>query len=216
MNKSIKTVILDFDGTLGDSYNIITSTMMQTIAELGLENHTREECAKTIGLPLVECFTSIIPMTDEMGKKCAETYSRIFNENNKPGAVTPFPGVIETIKELHEKGLTITIASSRSHHSLANFVNELKLEEYITYILGADDTNKAKPDAEPVIKTLKHLGEETTNTFVVGDTKFDILRGRNAGTITCGVTYGNGSRKELVDAGADYIIDDFRELTEYI
>ena len=91
MNKSIKTVILDFDGTLGDSYNIITKTMMQTIAELGLEYRTPEECAKTIGLPLSVCFTSIIPMTDEMGKKCTETYRRIFNENNIPGAVTPFP-----------------------------------------------------------------------------------------------------------------------------
>jgi haloacid dehalogenase superfamily, subfamily IA, variant 3 with third motif having DD or ED/haloacid dehalogenase superfamily, subfamily IA, variant 1 with third motif having Dx(3-4)D or Dx(3-4)E len=216
VNKSIKTVILDFDGTLGDSYNIITKTMMQTIAELKLEYRTPEECAKTIGLPLEECFTSIIPMTDEMGKKCTETYRRIFNDNNIPGAVTPFPGVIDTLKELHKMGLTITIASSRSHHSLENFVKELELQEYITYVLGADDTKKAKPDAEPVLKTLKHLGEETTNTIVVGDTKFDILMGRNAGTFTCGVTYGNGSRKELLDAGADYIIDDFRELTEYV
>ena len=216
MNKSIKTVILDFDGTLGDSYNIITKTMMQTIAELELEYRTAEECAKTIGLPLVEGFMSMIPMTDEMGKKCAETYSRIFNENNIPGAVTPFPGVIDTLKELHKKGLTITIASSRSHHSLENFVNELELQEYITYVLGADDTKKAKPDAEPVLKTLKHLGEDKANTIVVGDTKFDILMGRNAGTYTCGVTYGNGSREELMDAGADYIIDDFRELIEYV
>jgi len=189
---------------------------MQTIAELKLEYRTPEECAKTIGLPLEECFTSIIPMTDEMGKKCTETYRLIFNDNNIPGAVTPFPGVIETLKKLHEKGHTITIASSRSHHSLENFVKELELQEYITYVLGADDTKKAKPDAEPVLKTLKHLGEETTNTIVVGDTKFDILMGRNAGTTTCGVTYGNGSRKELLDAGADYIIDDFRELIEYI
>lgn len=216
MNKSIKTVILDFDGTLGDSYNIITKTMMQTIAELELEYRSPEECAKTIGLPLLECFTSIIPMTDEMGQKCTETYRRIFNENNIPGAVTPFPGVIETLKKLHEKGHTITIASSRSHHSLENFVKELELEEYITYVLGADDTKKAKPDPEPVLKTLSHLGEDSTKTIVVGDTKFDILMGRNAGTFTCGVTYGNGSRKELLDAGADYIIDDFRDLIEYI
>ena len=216
MNKKIKTVILDFDGTLGDSYNIITSTMMQTIAEMGLEKHSREECAKMIGLPLVECFTKLIPMTDEMGKKCAETYSRIFNENNRPGAVTPFPGVIDTLKRLHDRGLTITIASSRSHHSLADFVKELQLGEYITYVLGADDTNKAKPDAEPVIKTLKYLDTEPDKTIVVGDTKFDILMGRNAGTTTCGVTYGNGSKEELLDAGADFIIDDFRELTEYI
>ena len=36
--------------------------------------------------------------------------------------------------------------------------------------------------------------------------------GRNAGVKTCGVTYGNGTRQELEDAGADYLIDDFNSL----
>jgi phosphoglycolate phosphatase-like HAD superfamily hydrolase len=40
--------------------------------------------------------------------------------------------------------------------------------------------------------------------------------GRRAGVCTCGVTYGNGSREELVNAGADYLIDDFGELMNVI
>ena len=40
----------------------------------------------------------------------------------------------------------------------------------------------------------------------------DILMGANAGTKTCGVTWGNGSREELKDAGADFIIDRMEEL----
>jgi phosphoglycolate phosphatase len=38
--------------------------------------------------------------------------------------------------------------------------------------------------------------------------------GVNAGAKTCGVTYGNGKRKELEEAGADYIIDSIDELIE--
>ena len=38
--------------------------------------------------------------------------------------------------------------------------------------------------------------------------------GRNAGTVTCGVTYGNGSRESLSDA--DWIIDDFGLLPDII
>ena len=40
----------------------------------------------------------------------------------------------------------------------------------------------------------------------------DILMGANAGTKTCGVTWGNGTRDELKEAGADYIIDKMEEL----
>ena len=42
----------------------------------------------------------------------------------------------------------------------------------------------------------------------------DILMGANAGTKTCGVTWGNGSRKDFQEAGADYIIDSMEELIE--
>ena len=50
------------------------------------------------------------------------------------------------------------------------------------------------------------------DAIVVGDTSFDIMMGRNAGTRTCGVTYGNGSRESLCDA--DWLIDDFRKLLD--
>ncbi|MBP5549551.1 MAG: HAD hydrolase-like protein, partial [Bacteroidales bacterium] len=44
-------------------------------------------------------------------------------------------------------------------------------------------------------------------TLVVGDMAVDILMGSSAGARTCGVTWGNGSRKDLEEAGADFIID---------
>jgi len=46
----------------------------------------------------------------------------------------------------------------------------------------------------------------------VGDMNVDILMGRNAGAKTCGVTYGNGTREELEEAGADYIVDSMTDI----
>jgi len=40
--------------------------------------------------------------------------------------------------------------------------------------------------------------------------------GSNAGTTTCGVTYGNASRRQLEDSGANFVIDDMWELTELL
>ena len=44
----------------------------------------------------------------------------------------------------------------------------------------------------------------------------DINTGKNAGILTCGVTYGLGSRKSLEESNADYIIDDLLELKNII
>ena len=106
----------------------------------------------------------------------------------------------------------MTIASSRSHASLADYIDRLNLSSLVSYVLGADDVVKGKPDPEPVINTLEKLGFNASRALVVGDTIFDIRMGRNAGTKTCGVTYGNGSRESLAEA--DWVIDDFSELLE--
>jgi phosphoglycolate phosphatase len=36
--------------------------------------------------------------------------------------------------------------------------------------------------------------------------------GKSAGAKSCGVSYGNSTKEELLSAGADYIIDGFEEL----
>ena len=209
----MKLIILDFDGTLADTRGLIVKTMQQTLEALGLEFRTDDQCAAMIGLPLKQAFTDLIPMTDEMGERCVETYRRIFNENNALYVIPTFPHVIETLHQLHEQGYTLTIASSRSNRSLMEFVNDMHLNEVIPYVLGAEDVAQAKPHPDPVLQTLKVYGCKPEDALVVGDTWYDIEMGRRAGVRTCGVTYGNGTREELADAGADFLIDDFGKLS---
>ena len=211
----IKLIIFDFDGTLGDTRRNIVTTMQMTIAELGLSGRTDDECASKIGLPLDGCFEELYPdEAKETIQLCAETYRRIFQENLLTMKPQVFPKVKETLSMLKEQGYTLTIASSRWHKSLSELTHDLDIAEFISYLVGADDVEKAKPNPEPVIKTLAAMGADASQTLVVGDMNVDILMGLNAGAITCGVTYGNGTRKELEDAGADYIINSIDELIE--
>ena len=207
-----KCLILDFDGTLGETKALIVKTMQQTINELSLPSRTEAECAAMIGLPLKQTFTDMIPMSDEMGDKCAEVYRRLFDINNVKGIVSMFPHVAETISAVHDKGVTVTIASSRLIDSLKVFLEDMNLKKYISYVVSAGDVENAKPAPDMVLKTLKALGYNNDEAIVVGDTRFDILMARNAGVKSIGVTYGNGKPSELRDAGADYIIDDFSDV----
>ena len=208
-------IILDFDGTLCDTRKTIVRTLQMTMEKLCLPVADEYSCAATIGLPLSESFKTLFPsLTEDQAKECAEAYREIFEENKKLLVPKVFPNVPETLKELRRRGFVLTIASSRSNHSLLDFVRTFGFDEEISLVLGADDVKRAKPDPEPVLLTLKKLGFSASRSLVVGDMPFDILMGRGAGAKTCGVTYGNSSREELRTAGADYIIDDFANLLD--
>lgn len=212
--KRIKIAILDFDGTLGNTASVIIQTTQATIKELGLPARTDQECAAMIGLRLVEIPPVLFPGIELDPDLYAATYRRLFHIFNTDGAVQLYPNVLETLKELDRRGVILTIASSRSRASLVQYIENLQLSSIITYILGADDVNAGKPDPEAVLKTLEHYEIQPGEAIVVGDTEYDVMMGLNAGTLTCGVTYGNGSRDSL--SQAHWLIDDFRQLLEIV
>lgn len=87
-----------------------------------------------------------------------------------------------------------------------------RLNGLFGFVLGGNEVERAKPDPEPVLITLSHFQVSPEETLVVGDMTYDILMGRRAGCRTCGVSYGNGSQQELLDAGADRVVDDFADI----
>lgn len=215
---STKLIIFDFDGTLGDTRRDIVTTMQMTISEMGLPCRSEQECASTIGLPLAGCFEVLFPdlQQPDQIQLCAETYRRLFDENLRAIKPQLFPRVTETLKALKMQGFVLTIASSRSHASLSGLTKDLGISGCISLLIGADDVVNAKPNPEPVLKTLSAMQFSKDEILVVGDMAVDILMGANAGTKTCGVTWGNGTRAELEEVGANYIIGDMSELIKIV
>jgi len=214
---NIKLIIFDFDGTLGDTRRNIVVTMQDVMQELSLPLQNEEVCASTIGLPLRECYAKMFPqLNSKVLNQCAELHTRCFAENLKKITPLPFPMVKETLEVLKNMDICLAIASSRSSESLRDLLNRMGMGSYFPCIIGAQDIVHAKPNAEPVLKVLEILGFNADNTLVVGDMEVDVLMGVNAGAKTCGVTWGNGTRKELQKAGSDYVIDNIQELIRII
>ncbi len=210
--EGIKLLILDFDGTLADTLQVILNTMQSTLQVLGLPERSREQCRAMIGLRLTEIPERLFPEVKGIGSRYAAAYRTQFAKFNVPGSVPLFPGVLETLQALVARGFALSIASSRGHESLDNYLEELHLEAMVSYVVAAEDVQHAKPHPEPVLKTLAHFALQPHEVLVVGDTDFDIAMGVNAGCYTCGVSYGNGSRESMQEAGAHAIIDNFPQL----
>lgn len=209
----IRLIILDFDGTLGDTRANIVLTMQHTLQRLGYPSRDEEAIAATIGLPLEEGVEQLFPgISPADVALCARTYREIFEVDRKKLVPNVFPHVIETLAALKEAGIVLTVASSRGSVSLNAFLRDMGIAPYVSYVLGADTVTHAKPHPEPVLKTMAELGFQAGETLVVGDMPVDVLMGKGAGARTCAVTYGNASREDLCASGADYIIDDFQQL----
>ena len=209
----MKLIIFDFDGTLGDTRGNIVTTMRMTLKKLGYPEASEDAIAATIGVPLEAGFDQLLPgLSPTEAATCAATYRAIFEQNRKIMIPNLFPHVKETLVTLYERGYVLTVASSRLSASLKGFLQDMGIAPYISYVLGADNVDKAKPDPEPVLKTLREMGYSAADTLVVGDMPVDILMGSHAGVLTCAVTYGNATREELEEAGSDYIINDITEL----
>ena len=212
-----RVVIFDFDGTLGDTRRNIILTMQQTLAHEGLPVAAEEAIAATIGLPLEKGFSVLYPqLTEAEVAQCAATYREIFERNRAALVPGLFPHAQEMLSVLFDRGLTLTVASSRSSRSLHGFLDDMEIAPFFSYVLGADNVKASKPDPEPVLQTLRDLGFEAREALVVGDMPVDILMGSRAGAATCGVTYGNSTPQNLQEAGADFLIDDLLQLVDIL
>lgn len=213
----IKLLIFDFDGTLADTHELIIQTNQEAMRRMGFPVLEDRVISRTIGLPLEEGILTMFPqLTREDLPAWVKTYRAIFDELKTRIIPGLFPHVKETLEALHARGYVLTVASSRLSLSLNDFLRDMGIAPFFSYVLGADNVSAAKPDPEPVLKTLRDLHFRADEALVVGDMPVDILMGKRAGAFTCGVTYGNSDREALKKAGANHVLDDFGRLPEII
>jgi phosphoglycolate phosphatase len=217
MERDIKLVIFDFDGTLADTKENIILTFQMTMKELGVEIKSRQECAATIGLTLEDAFKVLYPgMAAEKYILLRDTYRRIFKENRKILVPGLFPEVMETLEELRRRGYLMSIASSRLSPSLHSFLEDMKIAHLFEYAVGGDNVEHPKPAPDAVLQILRHYNLSAEEAFVVGDMPFDINMATNAGVKSCGVTWGNADAAQLKESGANYVIDKMSQLLEIL
>lgn len=213
----MKLLILDFDGTLADTRELIIRTNQEAQRRMHYPVCDEATIVPTIGIPLREGILAMYPgLPHEDLPAWVKTYREVFEELKKEIVPGLFPHVLETMEALVGKGIRFSVASSRGTESLRFFLDEMGLSPFISYVLGADDVQRAKPHPEPVLKTLKDLSCAPSEALVVGDMPVDIQMGLGAGAWTCGVTFGNSNRTDLLAAGAHYVIDDFSDLNTII
>lgn len=86
----------------------------------------------------------------------------------------------DVLKTLHEK-LRFSVVSSKNKKQYDIDVVSLELDDYMEVVVLEDDTSKHKPDPEPLLLCIEHLGLNKEDVIYVGDAYSDLLVSRNAG-----------------------------------
>ena len=219
-------ILFDFDGTLADTQQGIVRTVQGTLQRMSLPEADPAAIAKTIGLPLDDCFRLATATPPDRINEATSIYRDIF-PSLALDHISLFPDVLSTLALLRQRGVGMAIVSSRHHMSLDPLVQQLGIERFIPLarVFGEGDDHLLRPDQRPMrpkpapdraLLAMQVLHIEARHTLVVGDTVFDLQMGASAGCHTCGVSYGNQSRPKLETARPDHIIDRFADLASLV
>jgi pyrophosphatase PpaX len=182
-----RVVLFDLDGTLIDSGSIILASMRHaSLTVLGIEPDEEKVRAAIGGPGLFAQMTELAPdRVDEL----VEVY-RVHNEALHE-TLDAFDDVLELLPVLRDQGrrLGIVTAKRRATVQLA-FERFPTLEQLVDVLVTADDTERHKPDPEPLLEALDRLGARPEDAAYVGDSPFDIAAARAAGMRAVAVGWG--------------------------
>ncbi len=211
--RKIDTVLFDLDGTLIDSNELIVKCFELTFRKYMPErNFSNEELVEMVGPPLKETF-AIVSKDPVVIQEMIEYY-RDYYISHEFDYISIYPEVLSTLKNLYDRGFNLGVVTTKFSRSAMPSIKHYGMDKYFNTYCFLDDIREHKPHPEPVFYALKQLKSYNKVVFV-GDNTSDILAGRNASVLTCGVNWS--IKRELIkNLNPDFWINDFSDLLKVI
>jgi phosphoglycolate phosphatase len=168
----MKHIILDVDGTLWDTTELVATAWNKAVAEVNGTNRviTSDILKKEFGKPMNAIAEHLFYDVDEEQRalileKCCEYEHDILEENEED---LLFPGVKETLKKLSEKYGLFIVSNCQSGY-IELFMKKAGVENYITDYECFGDTGKSKGENIRMVIERNNLED----VVYVGDTQGD-------------------------------------------
>ena len=210
-----KYILFDFDGTIADTGDGITNSVAYALEKMGLDAGTRQQRCRFIGPPLKGSFEKYHGLSSAEADRAVELYREYYREKGMLDCCL-YSGIKELIDYLNESGCKVVIASSKPHIFVKRIVEHFGMTADFALIAGSELDGTRVDKAEVIEYAMTSLGISQNEAVMIGDKEHDIIGAKKQGLINIGVSYGYGSREELENAGADYIVNSPSELRSVI
>lgn len=173
-------ILFDWDNTLADSWPTIFEALSQTFVHMGREPWSFEDVKggrEGIHHSLRDSFPRLFGARWEEAR---EVYYKHFLEAHLE-KIEPLAGAENVLKRLKKSDVFIAVVSNKTGKYLREEIEHLGWTHYFHAIVGANDTDKDKPHAEPLLFALKDSGiPMDENVWMIGDSVTDIEAALNA------------------------------------
>lgn len=215
----IKLCIFDLDGTVLDTVKTIAYYVNTTLENNGIEPIEVEQFKYLAGRGMADLIRRSLEFRncyeDALYTKVLGEYDAAYNAN-VAYKTTIFDGLKETLDNIKALGIRIAIVSNKPDFATRTVVNALYGEGYFDFVTGQVPGGVLKPDPAVVLSVMEKFGASQQECLYIGDTSTDMQTGNNAGLFTIGVLWGFRGREELLENGADLLIEKPHELYDYI
>ena len=204
-----RAVLLDFDGTLADSFAAITASANHVAAEYGVAPFDEAHVRGLVGYGLEHFLGTLFP--DHDVARSVELY-RADHLTTAHEQTRLLPGVWDTLTELHRRGVRMAVCSNKSVRFTKALCESLKIAPFFGAILGPEDVPEPKPSPDMLDEAMRRLGVTKEETLYVGDMTVDIETAKAAGVPVWVLPTGAQDEAALREARPDRILANFGEL----
>lgn len=210
----VRVVLFDLDGTLIDSGPIIVASMRHaSVTVLGVEPDL-ERVRAAIGGP------GLVSQMQDLDPERVDELIEAYRAHNEPlhEELEAFGEVLALLPTLRAEGRLLGIVTAKRLRTVELALNRFPtLREHADVIIGMEDTERHKPDPDPVLEALRRLGASPSEAAYVGDSPFDIAAGKAAGVLAVGVTWGGiHTAERLAEERPDALVASAEELHDVL
>jgi phosphoglycolate phosphatase len=199
MNKPL--FIFDYDGTLCDTLEAISGSLLSTFAEFSSAVPTQDDIARLIGTgkTLQETINELRSaedgaLDDDALKQWVGFYRKRYAEHGE-SKVTLFDGAAETLACLRKVG-ELVLLSNKGIEAVEGSLKRFDIRSYFSLVLAEEPGQPKKPDPAVFANRIAPLfpGVRAEDCIVIGDSAVDLEFARNIGATACFAEYGFGER----------------------
>lgn len=214
-----KAYFFDMDGVLYDSMPNHAAAWEMIMQRHGL-NFTARDCYLNEGRTGYDVIYEAL-RSKQNREVSREEIEAIYKEKTESfvalGGAKPMRGIKEVLCKLKNLGVQIWIVTGSGQKTLfdrlqTDFPDIFSREKMIT----AFDVEHGKPHPEPYLKAWKKSGFKKEECVVVENAPLGVKSGKAAGLEVIAVNTGVLTLDDLKNAGADIIMSDMYELSDYI
>ena len=212
--KNYKYIIFDLDGTLSDSKEGITKSVQYALKKVGIIEDDLDNLNHFVGPPMVEEYMKSYGMSKE---KAFETLD-YYRERYVPTGIYEtkiYPGIKEILEALKQNSFKMGMATSKPEGMAEEVAKYLEILDYFDIICGADLHGPIQSKVSVLNKLFETSDFKKEESVLIGDTKFDVEGANEVGIDSLGVSWGTGTKKEMLDRGALEIFDDYQSVIDY-